>query len=133
MIVRIRNRRGFDNAAPTEFLRRGGDGRPALRRGVSLALVFSDARRSQGGQRAGIPDEEVKPKRTEYFDPGQTTHPLGPFEVFDAMPIELNDWFDLARPGSYRVHVTFAADSGVGEGSTNDWYFTVGERDGLVP
>ena len=69
----------------------------------------------------------MKPKRTDHFDPGQTTRPLGPFEVFDAMPIDLNDWFDLARPGSYRVHVTFAADSGVGEGSTNDWYFTVGE------
>jgi hypothetical protein len=43
------------------------------------------------------------------------------------MRLDLNDWFDLSRPGSYRVHVTFAADSGVGSRETYDWHFKVGE------
>ena len=58
---------------------------------------------------------------------------MAPFEAFEAMRLDLNDWFDLTRPGSYRVRVTFAADSGVGAGTSNDRYFTIGERADAVP
>ena len=49
------------------------------------------------------------------------------------MRLDLNDWFHLTRPGTYRVRVAFAADSGFGEGTSNDWYFTVGDRANPVP
>jgi hypothetical protein len=48
----------------------------------------------------------------------------------DAIRLDLDDRFDLKRPGTYRVQVTFTADSGVGEGGSNHWRFTVGERQG---
>ena len=42
------------------------------------------------------------------------------------MRLDLNDWFDLTRPGPYRFGVSFAANSGVGEGSATESYFQIG-------
>jgi hypothetical protein len=129
MALRIRNRRGVENSATTEVLRRGADGQPALRRGVTLAVFYSAPSlfRTGPGQGQPGPGEELKPKRTDRFDPGanDATRPLAAFEAFEMMRLDLNDWFDLSRPGSYRVHVKFAAGSSVGEGEANPWYFTV--------
>ena len=36
--LRLYNVRGIEQSAPTEFVRAGADGKPALRRGVSLVL-----------------------------------------------------------------------------------------------
>ena len=44
------------------------------------------------------------------------------------MKIDLSDWFAALGPGTYRVHVTFAKSSGVGEGTTNDVYFAIGDQ-----
>ena len=125
MVVRIRNRRGVENTSPKEFLRRDGAGRPSLRRGVSLELYYAAPYRAGTGQRPGIPHDVVAAKGMDHFDPGDPAHPLGAFEVFDATQVQLGDWFEVTRPGSYRVRILFAADSGVGEGTSNDWHFTV--------
>ena len=45
------------------------------------------------------------------------------------MRLDLNDWFDLTKPGKYRAGVTFAADSGFGEGSSGEVFFEVGGDD----
>jgi hypothetical protein len=129
--LRIRNRRGVENASPTEFLRRGGDGRPALRRGVTLSAYHAASKLDGSDMPFGRP-EELEPKRTDHFDPVAATRPLAPFEDFEAMRIDLNDWLDLTRRGNYRVRCTFTADSGLGAG-TIDWWFTVGGRGGFVP
>jgi hypothetical protein len=128
LIVRIRNRRGVDDEVPTDFLRRGPGGRLSLRRGVSLAVFYSAP--GQPGPRPpeGGPAEELMPKQADRFDPGPATRPLGPFEALDAMPIELTEWFDLTRTGSYRVHLSLTVDSGLGEGTSNELYLTVGDE-----
>jgi hypothetical protein len=36
--LRLHNARGVERSAPTEFVRPASDGKPALRRGVSLVL-----------------------------------------------------------------------------------------------
>jgi hypothetical protein len=133
MIVRIRNRRGVENASPTGFLGRGGDGRPSLRRGVSLAVFYSAPAISRTVAVPVRSEQELKPKRTDRFDPGAGARPLSAFEELEAMRLDLNDWFDLNRPGSYRVRLAFAADSGLGEGATNDRYFTVVDPGGPLP
>ena len=51
----------------------------------------------------GEPREELKPKRTDRFNPDAATRPLAAFEEFDAMQLDLNDWFNLTRRGSYYV------------------------------
>ncbi len=133
MIVRIRNRRGVENASPTGLLRRGADGRPSLRRGVSLAVFSSDPTPSRAGAVPVRSEQELKPTRTDRSQPGADARPLSAFEEFEAMRLDLNDWFDLKRPGSYRVRVAFAADSGLGEGATNDRHFTVVDPGGPLP
>ena len=45
------------------------------------------------------------------------------------MRFDLNDWFDLTQPGRYLVRVTFDADSGIGEGSSSQAYFQVGDEE----
>ena len=133
--LRIRNRRGVENASPREFLRPGADGRPALRRGVSLSVIYVQPKRNGSDLPFPTDDarEELKPKRTDHFDPGEAARPLGPFAEFDAMQLDLNEWFDLSRRGTYYAHVRFAADSGIGEGTSNHLYFTVGGREGFLP
>jgi hypothetical protein len=68
----------------------------------------------------------IEPKRDAHFEPGGRSRPLTPLEAFEAMRFDLNDWFDLTKPGKYRVRVTFAAGSGIGEGSASEAYFQVG-------
>jgi hypothetical protein len=133
VIARIRNRRGVENAAPREFLRRGPEGRPALRRGIELAVTYFPPSPDRNGPQPNVPHEERHPKRTDRFDPRDEPRPLSAFEALDALRLDLTDWFDLTRPGSYRVRLRFSGDSGVGEGASNDWSFTVGEGGGPVP
>ena len=43
------------------------------------------------------------------------------------MRVDLNDWFDMTKPGNYRLNVSFTARSGLGEGSSSNAYFQVGD------
>ena len=53
---------------------------------------------------------------------------FSPVESFEALQIDLNDWFAGLGPGSFRLHIAFAKDSGIGEGMTNDIFFTIVDR-----
>jgi hypothetical protein len=76
-----------------------------------------------------FPNEVIEPKRDAHFEPGEESRPLTPLETFEAMRLELNDWFNLTNPGRYRVRVTFAADSGIGEGVSSEAIFQFGDED----
>ena len=54
---------------------------------------------------------------------------LSPLEAFEAVRLDLNDWFDLTKPGKYGVTVIFEAGSGIGEGSSSQAYFQVGNEE----
>ena len=60
-------------------------------------------------------------------NPGDATRSLAPLESFEAMRIDLNDWFDMTKPGKYQLGVTFDASSGLGQGSSGDVQFQVGD------
>jgi hypothetical protein len=72
------------------------------------------------------PNDVIEPKRDAHFGSGEGSRPLAPLEAFEAMRFDINDWFDLAKPGRYRLRVNLAADSGIGEGWSNEVYFQVG-------
>jgi hypothetical protein len=131
--LHLRNRRGVENTAPSEFLRRGTDGRTELRRGVALAVSYSAPPADRSDPFPRNPEDALKPSRSDRFTPGEATRSRAPFEEFEVMQLDLNEWFDMTRPGSYRVHVAFAADSGVGQGTSNNWHFTVDDPDRVVP
>jgi hypothetical protein len=124
--VKIRNRLGVAHLSPTELIRPAPDGKPALRRGVNLLLWRSAARGANSKLNQGYPDEVVEPKRKTHFDAGDGSRQLEPLEAFESMRFDLSDWFDLTQPGKYRLRVTFAADSGLGEGAASEAYFQVG-------
>ncbi len=127
MTLKIRNCRGVEKPVPTEFLRPADDGKPALRRGLSLAL-FDIATDTAGVAFSAVPrNGEHTPTRTARFEPGDASRILAPTESFEAMQIDLSDWFGALGAGTYRVHLTFAKNSGLGEGTTNDAYFAIGE------
>ena len=69
----------------------------------------------------------IEPKRKNRFDPRDGSRLLAPLEGIEALRIDLNDWFDATQPGRYRQRVTFAADSGIGEGAATEAYFQVGD------
>ena len=126
----IRNRLGVAHSSPTEFIRPGPGGKPALRKGMKLALWYT----GRGGSRAHLaglvePSDQLKPKRDAHFEPGQDSRLLAPLESFEAMQLDLNDWFDLTKPGIYFVAVRFTADSGMGDGESVRSDFTIREDD----
>jgi hypothetical protein len=123
----LRNGLGVDRTAPTEFTRPSADGKPALRRGIDLLLfdLPSDLVGSTSARAAG--PEARKPTRTARFDPGDAFRTLAPTESFEAMSLDLNDWFGPLAPGSYRLQATFSAVSGVEEGTTYQLPFAIGD------
>jgi hypothetical protein len=124
--LHIRNRLGVDHPSPTELLRPSPDGKPALRKGVSLSLWYTSLKGPNSGLNQPYPQDPIEPKRDANFNPGDASRNLATLETFEAMRIDLNDWYDLSKPGKYRLRAVFAADSGMGEGSAADVSFQVG-------
>jgi hypothetical protein len=124
--LHIQNRLGVARSSPTEFARPAPDGKPALRKGIKLSLWRSTGRGSRSNFNQPQPNDPVEPKRDAHFEPGDGSRTLEPLAAFEAMRIDLNDWFDLSKPGRYRLGATFAADSGIGEGPASQVYFQIG-------
>ncbi len=126
--MRLQNVTGVDRSSPTEFLRPGPDGKPALRQGVNLSLWHWTPPRTRSEIVWGDPpSERVVPWRDAHFEPDNATRWLAPLESFEAMRLDLNDWFDLTRPGRYDLVVTFDTNSGLGKGSSGGARFQVGD------
>ncbi|WP_435006863.1 hypothetical protein P12x_004324 [Tundrisphaera lichenicola] len=123
--LHLQNRLGVTRSSPTEFARAAPDGKPALRKGANLSLWRSTGRGSRSDFNQSQANDPVEPIRDVHFDPGDGSRSLEPLESFEAMRLDLNDWFNLSKPGRYRLRATFEADSGVGEGSASEVYFQV--------
>jgi hypothetical protein len=126
--LRLYNARGTERMAPTEFLRTAADGKPALRRGVSVT-VSEIPSPNDGPPGLIIAPTTREPSRTEHFDSGPAARLLAATESFAAMRIDVNDWYAALPPGSYLLELTFEADSGIGKGSTNRMSFGIGDPD----
>jgi len=124
--MHIRNRLGVARSSPTEFVRPAPDGKPALRKGVKLSLWHSKEQGLRSSMNRVYPHDAIAPKQDAHFDPGAGSRPLAPLEAFEAMRRDLNDWFDMTKPGGYRLRLNFAAASGIGEGSASEVDFQVG-------
>jgi hypothetical protein len=130
--LRLYNARGTEGSAPTEFLRAAADGKPALRRGVTVTVSEIPSRNDERPEAVLAPTTR-EPSRTEHFDPGPAARLLGPTESFAAMRIDVNDWYAGLPPGSYFLELTFEAVSGIGKGSTNWVSFGIGDPDRRGP
>jgi hypothetical protein len=125
VVLWLRNRLGTEHTAPTEFFRANPGKSVAIRRGVTLKLFASRASVFRTGHGPVDREEELTPKRTQRFEPGTDSRSLEAFEKFEAARFDLTDAFDLLQPGSYRLRIASAAESGIGEGASSDWHFKV--------
>jgi hypothetical protein len=108
-----------------EFLQPGSLAKPALRKGVNLVLWHYPSRGLRVRSNQLDSNKRIEPKRDAHFDPGDGSRSLDAVESFEAMRLELTDWFDLTQPGNYQFQFTFSADSGLGEGSSGAVYFKI--------
>lgn len=107
----LRSRSGLDQSLPAEWLRAGADG-PTLRGGLRLRLLYSP-----GPAFPALGDPEaarrrvwtpLTPTRTASFAPSPEMRRLAPTEEVEVLHLDLRDWFDLSRNGSYRLTFEFA-------------------------
>ena len=126
-MVRLHNIRGLEQAAPTEFVRAAGDGKPELRRGIALVLHAIPKGDDGFARLSTDTNPPRKPARDERFDPGSTSRTLAPTESFEAFQLDLRDWYADLAPGGYEFQVKFGADSGLGEGVTDRLEFWIVE------
>ena len=115
--LRLYNVRGVERSAPTEFVRAAADGKPALRRGVSL--VLNEHPKDERPRRPSIPRRAPETDADAAVRSRQRARTLAPTESFEAVRLDLNDWYGELQPGRYWLELTFGADSGIGEGTTN--------------
>jgi hypothetical protein len=127
--LRLFNARGIERPAPTEFVRAGADGKPALRRGLSLALKNVPKAGDTAALLNSFSAPPRNPTRTDRFEAGNASRMLAPTESFGAMRIDVSDWYARLEPGVYWLELAFGADSGLGEGTTNRLEFWIVEAD----
>lgn len=125
MVLRLYNTRGNAQTSPTEFSAPATDGKPALRRGITLAVE----RFPTGDNPRSVEPARVAPARSAAFDPGARSRMLAPTESFEAMRLDINDWFPGLTPGMYWFYVDFAPQSGLGKGTTNRLQFWIVDPD----
>jgi hypothetical protein len=123
--VRIRNRSGVEQQAPTEFYRGGAT--PAFASGLRIELNYAPPLVGDRKTRT-INWEKIPPRPVASLATGPGHKTLGPTEQFDAFTFDLRDLFDVNRPGRYQIIIRADKESGLGEGRSNEVVFTLVER-----
>ena len=107
LTLRLRSRRGLAQTVPGDFLRKH----------LALKLLFStddpraEPRELRDSRRTW---EEIRPRRALSLPPLRVQR-LEPAEDYPAWTLDPHEWFDLTRPGTYRLDLAFTArptDSG---------------------
>ncbi len=129
VVVRIRNRLGVAHSSPTELMRRSPDGKGMLRKGINLGLKRWKKNGTKPSSNAPHEGELLTAKHVHHFEPAEASRTLEPLESFEAMRLNINEWFDLSEPARYHFWVTFDADSGFGETRAAAFSFQVGADD----
>ena len=101
----LRSRSGVDQSIPAEWQRTRADG-PAVRGDLRLCLSYSPRPilaamdGPEADLRAWTP---LPPIRTASFTPSPAMRLLTPTQEAEVLRLNLRDWFDLSRPGFYRL------------------------------
>ncbi len=126
--VSLHNRSGQSQMVPTDFLQSGPNG-PVLRSGITMTLLYSSVDKDAQGVRYSVSNEDwatVPPKTTGSFQPTSAARSLDPTDEFAAFSLNLRDWFDLSRPGTYRLQFYFQQKaSGIADGQSREAVFIV--------
>jgi hypothetical protein len=129
--LRLRNRGGLAQTVPSVLLRKETGHGLALHPGVDLHLAYAPPAVPTLGEAAPDRGEQLKwqelqarlAARRALAAPQKT---LRPTEELPALRLDLHDWFDLTRPGHYRLWFTFhKGEGGFAEGKSNEVSFVL--------
>lgn len=133
IIVALGNRRGVGRSLPAVWYERSPKGRPSIHPGVSFKLSYAPQTSTPDCMNFGdifSGDEhwvELPMKASATWRPDNTERFLETAEAFEIMRFNLQDWFDLKQPGTYRFQVCFDAKSGgFADGHSAVAQFTLG-------
>ncbi|MHB9023161.1 MAG: hypothetical protein ACYC7E_03165 [Armatimonadota bacterium] len=121
--VTLYNHSGVAQRIPTELLRQGVDGKPALREGVTLILEYLGSTTALPNRSMPPRRERLTPKLTATFHPNDADKVFAAGEGMAVARLDLNNWFDLNKLGRYQLHQAFTQASGIAEGNSNYFYF----------
>lgn len=116
----LRNRKGVEQGIPSIYYRKEPGRGPELLAGVDPTLRYlPETVLPRGTLTPTAEDEkdwrEIAPKVTARFAASGGRRTLAPAEEIEAFTLDLNDWFDVTKPGSYRLKFLFTNESGLGE------------------
>jgi len=107
----LRSRSGLEQTVPSIYYQSDQKQGPALLDGIDIKLEYTSEKtptpyNPYKDQRKW---EELKRTRDAHFKPTDPGKTLSPTEEFKALEVDLNDWFDIRKPGYYRLRFVFAA------------------------
>ncbi|HET6251088.1 MAG TPA: hypothetical protein VFE47_25600 [Tepidisphaeraceae bacterium] len=113
----IRNRRGISQALPTQFVAKAADGKLSLRKGMKIVLTPSPDQGARGNaaDASGPKSLPMKPVSSLSAEQMKQEKVLESTETLTVSEFDLRDLFDISRPGSYQLQLSFDKDSGFGE------------------
>ena len=127
----VRNRRGLEQTPPADLFLQSGDAR-TLPPGVKLTLYYSPKMPPSDSPKRPKPEPDEMAPWTEVpcraespavkSDTG--TVPVASTETKTVFAVDLHDFFDLSRPGSYRLQAEFQRP-GVLVGKPKEATFTI--------
>ncbi|MCI0683291.1 MAG: hypothetical protein L0Y71_14405 [Gemmataceae bacterium] len=131
--VELRNRSGVEQSLPTEVMREDPKAGPMLHPGIQLRLRYTaskDANRGASLEDDGTDWRDVAPKQRQSLNIGAATRGAAPAATFATFALDLEDWFDLSRPGGYRFQVVFDRRAGAfAEGDSQELQFSLSKGD----
>jgi hypothetical protein len=133
--VKLRNRSGLEQIVPSKIVRPNGTAGIALHAGIQLRVRYTSAKDAKTAyfisptRNEETDWQELKAKSNPRFNSGPATKTVAPAEEFADIELDLNDFFDMTKPGGYRVQLIFTtADGGFAEGATQEEQFALSAR-----
>jgi hypothetical protein len=130
--VKISNGSGLDQVVPEALMLPPG-AKTALPQGISLSLLYSEKIPPKVVSFSEPPFnygswQNVSLRKEVQTDAGETPGPtLVPTQDFTVLNVDLRDYFDMSRPGTYRLKALFHVP-GQPENKSNEITFSVTDR-----
>ena len=121
--IRIHNRRGVPLELPSQILLTLAKNRIAIRPGITMTLYrIGESGSTQGDPKQDTPvsARKMQPLSADQLNRHQIVESNAVLEDKD---FDLRDCFDINIPGVYRLQMTLAKESGIGEGTTPEVIF----------
>jgi hypothetical protein len=108
----LRSRSGLEQTVPSNYYQSDPKQGPALLSGIDIKLEYTSEKtptpyNPYKDQRKW---EELKRTRDTHFEASGPGRTLSPTEKFKALEVDLNDWFDIRKPGYYCLRFVFHAE-----------------------